>query len=67
MVRRLRPRRRLFTVSPKSPSRLTQTKGPTRSRVLTDTSGFAAAEFNFPNYTPALIITEPKEDTSSWQ
>lgn len=66
MARRLRPRR-LFTVSPTSPSKMVKTKNSTTSRVLTDNSGYPAAEFAFPAYSPALIITEPKEDTSSWQ
>lgn len=61
--------RRTFSVSPKSKVKHLTAKGMTRSRVLTDNSGYAAAEFNFPfqNFSPPLIISEPNEDTSSWQ
>ncbi len=41
----------------------------TRSRVLSDNSGYATAEFRFSSQDNGqpLIITEPNEDTSSWQ
>jgi len=60
---------RTYSVSQNSKLRPIRAKGSTRSRVLTDNSGFAAAEFNFPlqSFSPLLIISEPNEDTSSWQ
>lgn len=41
----------------------------TRSRVLSDNSGYATADFHFPwqDNEQSLIITEPNEDTSTWQ
>ena len=58
-----------FSVSKNPKKNPMQTKNITRSRVLTDKSGYAAAEFNFPlqHFSPPLIISEPNEDTSSWQ
>lgn len=62
-------RQRNFSVSKDSKGKLIKGKNSTRSRVLTDNSGYAAAEFNFPlqHFSPPLIISEPNEDTSSWQ
>ena len=60
---------RTFKVSQNSKYGPINSKGATRSRVLTGNSGYAAAEFNFlPTiFPPPLIISEPDEDTSSWQ
>lgn len=68
MARRLRPQR-LFTVSKDAPNLPRKATKSGRSRVLTDSSGYAAAEFNFPypHFSPPLIITEPNEETSSWE
>ncbi|MGI6554222.1 MAG: hypothetical protein ACOX2P_02240 [Bacillota bacterium] len=68
MAERIRPQR-TFTVSHKSGHKPLTSKGATRTRVLTGDSGYAAAEFNFlsTHFPPPLIITEPDEDTSSWQ
>lgn len=51
------------------PKGFTNKTTTTRSRFLSDNSGYATAEFRFPsqdNEQP-LIITEPNEDTSSWE
>jgi hypothetical protein len=60
---------RTFSVSQDSKLKPITTRSSTRSRVLTGNSGYAAAEFNFPlqNFPLPLIISEPNEDTSSWQ
>lgn len=60
---------RTITVSPNSQLKSVFSKKTAKSRVLTDNSGYAAAEFNFlfPSYSPALIVTEHEDDTSSWQ
>ena len=64
-----RQRNRSVSRTKISKEKAIKAKSSSRSRVLTGNSGYAAAEFNFPqqHYSPPLIISEPNEDTSSWQ